>query len=161
MKENEIILELKKYLLFHSVIDGLETYIIKSEKLCYFKKDKQLLENLFHGYNINFTFIENINKNKDTQLFFAIIHNKKVKLAPWLPVLCLKKDKQYFHVNYKENWLCRECQFDVGRVLLSLSECDRCYYIGKDIPDIPNIFRNRRCPQCGHLLQGHLIMLDY
>lgn len=156
---NEISFSLKKYRLEFFKIDGTETHIINPNSMEALVNDHPLLAQMGIERKYLMPYIDVISSVREVNLFLGMMYNGKFKAHQWFPVLCLKWNNQYYHVHYRDSWMCRHCAHTIGRVLMPLSESDRIYYSEVETPPAAGIFQKIHCPKCGTPLQNHLILL--
>ncbi|MCM1186957.1 MAG: hypothetical protein NC251_07740 [Lachnoclostridium sp.] len=97
--------------------------------------------------------------HKNLYLAFAYNPNFAEKYR-WLSLLCYKHENTFYHVAYRNTWMCRECNHKYNApIIMPMVEADAVIYHGVEYPKIPDIFRKVNCPQCGKPLQNHLIIL--
>ncbi len=143
----------KKYVYKQRNIENIDTYLIYPE---YYKEVITLLN--LHTFNL--TSLDIIKKVNTVELYPALLYIPRfVERYRWQPILCYKNDKNIYHIQYHNNWICRECGTNNGSVIMPLSEADTTYYTFP-LPPIPEIFQKIPCKKCGKLLQNHLIMLN-
>lgn len=155
---------LKDYCLDVCVIDGLQTYIISPEKYSLLIKDNELLNNLKRKDKDILPYIKIAREIGIDKLYLAFVYfpafAKKFQL---LPILCYRNEHQFYHVNYRNTWMCRECKYIMNKpIIMPMVEADMTIYRCSEhkYPAIPSIFQKVKCPKCGKLLQNHLIILN-
>lgn len=152
---------LKKYHLERLLIDEIETYVIPRDIMELLEGSGEISEQFSISSDLfKRLFCDVVRMNQDIPLFAGLIHTTEMYRQLWFPILCLKTGRSFCHIHYHPTWICRDCGHCAGRVLMPLSESERIYYIGHPVPAAPEIFRKRRCTECGSVLQNHLIMLD-
>lgn len=158
---NEIGFLLKKYRLECLKIDGAETHIIDPNSMEALVNDRQLLAQMGIERKYLMPHIDVISSVREVELYLSIIHNEKFKVHPWFPVLCLRWNNRYHHVVYNDSWSCRYCGHKVERVLRHFSESGDGFvaYPVHALPPVPMMFQKINCPQCGELMQCHLMLL--
>lgn len=155
---------LKDYCLDIFVIDGLQTYVISPAKYSVLIKDNELLNYLKRTENDILPYIEVAREIGIDKLYFAFAYLPAiVKRFQLLPILCYKNGNQFYHVHYRNTWMCRECKYIMNKpIIMPMVEADITIYHCSEnkYPDIPSIFQKVKCPKCGKLLQNHLIILE-
>lgn len=145
--------ELKKYVYKQLNIWGMDTYLIYPE---HYKEVAELLN--LHGSSL--AFLDIVKRVKSVELYPAVVHIPKLaEQWQWMPMLCYKDGKQYYHVHYHSGWVCRECGADNGAAIMPMFESDTFYY-GFPLPPVPERFHKVNCKKCGKPLQNHLIMVE-
>ncbi len=98
-------------------------------------------------------------------LYLALGHHKdRAGLSlEWEPILCYKKEDTFFHIIYRDSWMCRDCGNVLhAPIIMPMCEGDPDFYYGTKnrFPDIPPFFQKIPCSKCNSLLQNHLIILE-
>lgn len=155
---------LKSYCADVCFIDGLETFIISPSKFDDILKDNELLKYLKKSNKDIVPFI-NISREVGTNKIYLAFVNlpAKVERFQWLPVHCYKNGNQFYHVDYRNTWMCRECKHIMNKpIVMPMVEVDSTIYnqCERKYPDIPLIFQKEKCPKCGMVLQNHLIIIE-
>ena len=107
----------------------------------------------------------NISRTVGTDKIYLAFINlpAKVERIQWLTAHCYKNGNQFYHVYYRNTWMCRECNQIINKsIVMPMVEADSTIYHQCDIkyPDIPLIFQKEKCPKCGMVLQNHLIIIE-
>jgi len=148
-----------KYAKVIARIDRLETYVISAE---YYSE----LPTIINATKQNPSFLKHLNycievatSVKNIELFVGIAYNPNISLENlrWRPVLCYQYNKNFYHVLYKENWVCMDCNYDKHTVIMQLVSGEPDTYYGTEKPEYSPIFQKIPCKNCGRLLQGYLI----
>ena len=139
-------------------VDGILTYLFHLEDLDELLKDSSKPEDFKNCLLWHKKHLSELTRTEGVKLYPAACHVEKINR--WMPVYCLELDDSYYHVRLNSWWRCRDCGEENGPVLLHQTEVYRDVYIGRELPQLPPIFKKMPCKKCGHLLQGHLIMLD-
>lgn len=149
--------EISKYFESTININGTETIIVK----------KGLEESFLKSETFGEYFSDNIIK---MLLYIPTVCNKynlrfgilrlKTNYKTWnIAVLCMLIDGEFHHVFYKENWLCRECRHDNGRVLMPFVENGDSVMLN-GYSEVPKVFTKKPCKNCGKILQNHIMFLE-
>lgn len=156
---------LKKYCLTVCCINGLDTYIISPVQYDNLISDEELLKK-FDFYRLDdyvINLIQIARKVDTDMLYLSFVQHKNFGTKyQWEPLLCYRHDNIFYHVAYRSSWMCRECKHILyAPVIMPKDEEDSAFYSGteKQFPDIPPLFQKVSCPECGRLLQNHLIIL--
>lgn len=156
--------QLIDYCLDVCVIDGLQTYVISPATHNVLVKDNKLLNYLKSTESDILPYIEAAREIGIDKLYLAFINFPAiVKKFQLLPILCYKNGNQFYHVHYRNTWMCRECKHIMNKpIIMPMVEADTTIYHFSEnkYPDIPSIFQKVKCPKCGKLLQNHLIILE-
>ena len=155
---------LKKYCEDVCFIDDLQTFIISPSKFDDIIKDNELLKYL-KKTDIDIVPFINIARVVGTDKIYLAFVNlpTKVKRFQWVPLHCYKNGNQFYHVNYRNTWMCRECKNIMNKsIVMPMVEADMIIYhwCENKYPDIPLIFQKVKCPKCGRPLQNHLIIME-
>lgn len=155
---------LKRYCSTVCCINGLDTYIISPIQYDCLITDKELLKklNIPQAGDLLLNFIQTARKINDDKLYFSFVHHKNRKKAEWEPLLCYKNEDTFYHVAYRDSWICRECGHTLyASILMPMSEADAVFKngTGNQYPDIPPFFQKIPCPKCRRPLQNHLFIL--
>lgn len=153
MEKNKVN-EFKNYIHKQLVIDSIDTFIILPQ---YYED----VQNILHlNLSIGKMVMRAVESTKNAELYPAVIYNTHFP-QPWFHMLCYKDDEAFYHVHYHSGWICRECQYDNGAVLMPMSEANSIYYAGSEnrYPPTPSIFKKIACDKCGKMLQNHLIRI--
>lgn len=155
---------LNDYCLDLCVIDGLLTYIISPAKYSILLKDNELLKDLERTDNDILPYIETAREIGIDKLYLAFVKVPfSAKKFQRLPMLCYQNGNQFYHVHYRNTWMCRECKYIMNKpIIMPMAEADTTIYhcSERKYPDIPSIFQKIKCPKCGKLLQNHWIILE-
>ncbi len=158
---------LTEYDLISCCINGLDTYIISPIQYEMFVKDETLLKklNLFCIKREIVDLIQITEKFCTNLLFFALVrHPNRIEKYKYEPVLCYKKKEGFYHIAYRDSWMCRECNNILyTSLIMPKSEEDPIFYCGTEsqYPNIPSFFQKLPCPKCGKLLQNHLMSIHH
>lgn len=155
---------LKKYCEDVYFIDGLQTFIISPSKFDDILKDNELLKYL-KKTDMNIARFINIARKVGTDKIYLAFVNlpTKVERFQWVPLHCYKNENQFYHVYYRDTWVCRECKNIMNKsIIMPMVEADMTIYhwCENKYPDIPLIFQKVKCPKCGRPLQNHLIIIE-
>lgn len=166
-KTEEIVNLLTKYCIKVCNINGLDTYIISPQYYADMLADIKLMDNLSVSIFVSVDAIKhfiNIVKIVDNQLFLAFVHHKNyIERFAWWIVNCYEHEKIFYHVHYRDSWLCRECGHSLyAHIIMPIDESDPTFYSETDnlYPEISSIFKKIPCPKCGKRLQNHLFILE-
>ena len=142
----------KEYIYKHQVIEDIDTYIILPEHY----GNVQKILNL--GQKVGEMILRTVKHVKKAELYPAIIYNPHFP-NPWFHMLCYRNGENFYHIHFHDGWMCRECGYNNGAVIMPMSESDAIYYAGteKHYPSAPPIFKKIPCKNCGKMLQNHLI----
>ena len=155
---------LKSYCTDVCFIDGLKTFIISPSKFDDILKDNELLKYLKKSDKDIVPFIKTSMAVGTSKMYLAFVNlPAKVERLQWLPVHCYKSGNQFYHVYYRNTWMCRECKHIMNQsIVMPMVEVDSTIYhqCENKYPDIPLIFQKEKCPKCGRILQNHLIIID-
>lgn len=145
--------ELQKYVYKQLNIWGVDTYLIYPE---YYKTVVDLLN--LHISSLEL--LDIVKRTKSIELYPAVVYiPRHAEKYRWMPLLCYKSGEEFYHIQYHDGWMCRNCWTNNGPVIMPMLEADTTYY--KDsFPPIPEIFHKKNCKKCGKTLQNHLIMVD-
>lgn len=146
-------------------IDDIETYIISSEHHASLIESQELLENLIPPWAMDWIirYIQVAKKFDALHLAFGHHKDRAGLGLEWEPVLCYKKENAFFHVGYRDSWMCIDCRHVLyAPIIMPMCEADPDFYCvtKKRFPDIPPFFQKIPCPKCSSLLQNHLIILE-
>ena len=152
---------LKSYCEEVCFIDNLQTFIISPSKFNDILKDNELLMYLKKSDIAPFI---NTSRAVGTNILYLAFVNlpAKVERLQWLPVHCYKNENKFYHVYYRNTWMCRECRHIMNKsIVMPMVEADSTIYhhCVNQYPDIPLIFQKVKCPKCGRVLQNHLIII--
>lgn len=158
---------LAKYCIKICNINGLDTYIISPQYYDDLLADVELLGKLAISIFASTDLIKNfisIAKKVDNQLLLAFVYYKNyIDKFAWVPLNCYENEKVFYHVHYRDSWLCRECGYLLrANMIMPIDESDPIFYSGtkNPYPPIPFIFKKIPCSKCGKLLQNHLLLLE-
>ncbi len=158
---------LKKYCLPMCDINGLDTYVISPAQQDSLLANQEFLNELNGSSPIIATillhFIQIAKNIGAGMLYPAFVHHKNRKRFAWEPVLCYENEGAFYHVFYRDSWMCRECGYKLfAPILMPSCEADSIFYSGTEnrFPATLPFFRKIPCPACGKLLQNHLLILD-
>lgn len=156
---------LKDYCSNVCMIDGLQTFIISPEKYDVFIKDSSLLNDLQITkalYKFTLCYAETAKEVSADKIYLAFVYLPFfAERFHWLPLYCYKNKNQFYHVNYRNTWMCRECGNIMNKsILIPMAEADATIYPRGKRPHISPIFQKIACPKCGKLLQNHLIIIE-
>ena len=150
--------EISKYFESTININGTETIIVKKGLEESFLKSETFSEYFSDNIINMLLYIPNVCDNYN--LRFGILR-LKTNYKMWnIAVLCMLIDGEFHQVFYKENWLCRECRHNNGRVLMPFFESDPIFINYIKSAKIPNSFNKMPCRNCGKFLQNHIILLE-
>lgn len=151
--------EISKYFEITINIDGTETIIVKKGLEESFLKSEIVGEYFSDNIIGNLLYIPTVCDKYN--LRFGILR-LKTNYKTWnIAVLCMLIDGEFHHVFYKENWLCRECRHNNGRVLMPFFESgDSVMLTYIDCWKMPKIFNKMPCKNCGKILQNHIMFLE-
>ncbi len=145
-------------------IDGLQTFIISPSKFDDLLKDNDLLKYMKKSYIDIVYFVNAANTVATNTIYLAFVKlPTKAESFQWIPLHCYKSENQFFHVHYRNTWMCRECKSIMNKpIIMPMVETDTAIYhwCENKYPDIPLIFQKVKCPKCGRLLQNHLIIIE-
>lgn len=136
--------EISKYFESTININGTETIIVKKGLEESFLKSETFSEYFSDNIINMLLYIPNVCDNYN--LRFGILR-LKTNYKMWnIAVLCMLIDGEFHHVFYKENWLCRECRHNNGRVLMPFFESgDSVMLPYIDCSKMPKIFNKMPC----------------
>lgn len=145
-------------------IDGLQTFIISPSKLDDILKDNKLLKFLKKS-DMDIVYFINVAKTVGTNtIYLAFVKlPAKAECFQWVPLHCYKSGNRFFHVHYRDTWMCRECKSIMNQsIIMPMVESDASIYhwCENKHPGIPLVFQKIKCPKCGRLLQNHLIIIE-
>lgn len=165
MKLTDRLKQIEKYSSAICCIDDIETYIISPEHYSFLIENQELLENLIPSWAMDWVirYVQVTKKFDALYLAFGHHKNRAVLSFEWEPVLCYEKENTFFHVRYRDSWMCRNCRYVLyAPIIIPLCEADPgFYYETKNrFPDTPPFFQKVPCPKCSSLLQNHLIILE-
>lgn len=156
---------LEQYCMGVCDIDGLQTFIISSSKYEELLKDSELLKHLKISEKLMTPFIRTIRELNTDKIYFTFVYLPTfIEKFQWMPVYCYKSGSQFYHVHYKDSWLCHECGNIMNQpVIMPLVEVDPGIYShsarGNRHPMIPPFSQKIKCPKCGKPLQNHLFLI--
>ena len=86
----------------------------------------------------------NISREVGTNKIYLAFVNlpAKVERFQWLPVHCYKNGNQFYHVYYRNTWMCRACKHIMNKpIVMPMVEVDSTIYnqCERKYPDIPSI----------------------
>lgn len=145
--------ELSKYFDCMININGTETLIVKKGFETDFIKSDLIHKYLTNGVIDMLSYYPILCDKYN--LYFGILCVKTDYKIWYTAVLCMYVDGEFHHVFYKDNWICRECRFDNGSVLMPYFESDGTVKSVK----IPYVFNRVPCKNCGKTLQNHIMFL--
>lgn len=158
---------LEKYCMKVCNINGFDTYIISPKYYADMLADTELLDKLSLSIFASIDSIKhfiNIAKEVDNQLLLAFVYYKNdIDKFAWVPLNCYENKMTFYHVHYRDSWLCRECSYSLhAHIIMPIDESDPIFYHGtkNQYPSIPSIFKKIPCPRCKKLLQNHLLILN-
>lgn len=155
---------LKKYCEAVSCIDGLQTFVISPSKLNDVLNDNEILVLLKKSYMDIAPFINTVRLVGTDKIYLAFVNLPvKEEGLQWLPLHCYKDGNQFYHVQCKDTWICRECRNIIKKsIIMPMVEADATifHWCVNKYPDIPLIFQKVKCPKCGRLLQNHLLIIE-
>lgn len=156
---------LKDYCFNVRMIDSLQTFIISPAKYDAFIKDSNLLNDLQitkARYEAVLSYAKIVGEVGTDKLYPAFVYLPFfAERFQWLPLYCYKNKNQFYHVNYRNTWMCRECGNVMNKsILMPMAEADATIYPRDKRPCIPPIFQKMPCPKCGKLLQNHLVIIE-
>lgn len=156
---------LKDYCFNVCMIDSLQTFIISPAKYDAFIKDSNLLNDLQitkARYEAVLSYAKIVGEVGTDKLYPAFVYLPFfAERFQWLPLYCYKNKNQFYHVNYRNTWMCRECGNVMNKsILMPMAEADATIYPRDKRPCIPPIFQKMPCPKCGKLLQNHLVIIE-
>lgn len=154
---------LKNYCTEICLIDGLQTFVISPSKYDDMIKDKELLNCIKRPEMDIVPFIKTAREAGTDKIYLAFV-NLPVKMErfQWIPIHCYKNGNQFYHVHYRNTWMCRECRNIMNQsMVMPMVEADSTIYhwCENNYPDIPLIFQKVKCPKCGKPLQNHLLVI--
>lgn len=156
---------LRQYCAEVCFIDKLQTFVISPAKYDEILKDSRLLKYLRKSEEEILPFIKTARKIGTDKIYLAFIYiPAKVEKIQWMPIHCYKNGNRFYHVHYRNSWMCRECgNIMKESVIMPMAEADPVIYhlAGNRNFDLPLIFQKIKCPQCGKPLQNHLIVIDF
>lgn len=156
--------QLKKYCADICLIDGLQTFIINPSNYDDVIKDNELLKYLNKSEKEIIPFIKTARKVGTDKIYLAFANLPSVvERFQWMPLYCYKNGNLFYHVHYRNTWICRECNNIMNKsIIMPMVEADAIIYnwCENKYPDIPLIFQKIKCPQCGKILQNHLIIIE-
>lgn len=156
---------LKQYCMGVCDIDGLQTFIIFASKYEELLRNSELLKDLKISERLMTPFIKTIRELNTDKIYFAFVYLPTfIEKFQWMPVYCYKNGSQFYHVHYRDSWMCRECGNIMNQsVIMPLVEAEPEIYFysacGNRHPSIPPFFQKIKCPICGKLLQNHLFLI--
>lgn len=156
---------LKQYCMGVCDIDGLQTFIISASKYEELLRNSELLKDLKISERLMTPFIKTIRELNTDKIYFAFVYLPTfIEKFQWMPVYCYKNGSQFYHVHYRDSWMCRECGNIMNQsVIMPLVEAEPEIYFysacGNRHPSIPPFFQKIKCPICGKLLQNHLFLI--
>lgn len=155
--------QLEQYCMDVCEIDGLQTFIISSSKYEELLKNSELLKHLKISERLMTPFIGTIRELNTDKIYFAFLYLPTfIEQFQWMPVYCYKSGSQFYHVHYRDSWVCRECGNIMNQsVIMPLVETDSGIYFAhrNRHPRIPPFFQKIKCPECGKPLQNHLFFI--
>ena len=150
---------LKQYCVNVSYIDSLQTFIISPSKYEDILKDDELLKCLKKSEKQIVPFIKIAREMNTDKIYLAFVCHPTLQ---WMSVYCYKSEKQFYHVHYRDSWMCRECGNIMNEpIIMPMVEVEPAIYCRSEnkYPNIPLIFQKIKCPQCGKPLQNQLIII--
>lgn len=156
---------LRQYCMDVCDIDNLQTFIISPSKYEDILKDDELLKLLKTSKKLTSSFIRTLKELDTDKIYFAFVSLPAfIEKFQWMPVYCYKNGKQFYHVHYRDSWICRECGNIMNEpIIIPLVETEPCIYSHSasrnKYPDIPSVFTKIKCPECGKPLQNHFIII--
>ncbi|MCM1327019.1 MAG: hypothetical protein NC094_09460 [Bacteroidales bacterium] len=153
--------QLQKYCLKECHINGISTYITSPKEYDNLLKDKNLLNDLHISKRHIETLFNELKEAHDINLYLAFVYNPNfAEKYRWFPLLCYKSENTFYHVTYRNTWMCRECNHKYNvPIVMPMVEADAIIYQGIEYPKIADVFKKVNCPNCGRPLQNHLIIL--
>lgn len=145
-------------------IDGLQTFIISPSKFDDIIKDDKLLKCMEKSDMDIVPFINTSRAVGTDKIYLAFVNlPAKVERIRWFPLHCYKNRNQFYHVHYRNTWMCTECKSIMTKsIVMPMVEADTTIYhwCENKYSDVPLIFQKVKCPKCGRLLQNHLIIIE-
>lgn len=148
-------------------IDGIKTCIVSQEYLDDVLADSEVLSSLWHAIPIEevkriMQYLVREAKSNPTRIFlaFAELSNTQRTLLWWVPINCYKDGDIYYHVNIRDDWMCRECRkVNYDKFIMPMTEHDAIFYTGtaNKYPPISLLFKKKKCIYCEKVLQNHFI----
>lgn len=166
LEQNVVIEELERYCLRICCIQGLDTYIISPQNYDALLADRKLLKQFYS------TWVEETLRNliqiaadvPDGRLYPAVVrHKNRWKKFEWEPVLCYQNRDVFYHVFYRNSWMCRECGHILHTsIIMPMAEADAVFYSGveRNHIEVAPFFQKIPCTKCGRPLQNHLFLLN-
>ena len=156
---------LKDYCLNVCMIDGLQTFIISPAKYDAFIKDSNLLNDLQitkARYEVVLSYAKIAKEVGADKLYLAFVYLPFfAERFQWLPLYCYKSQNQFYHVSYRNTWMCRECGNVMNKsIFMPMVEADATIYPRDKRAGVSPIFHKIPCPKCGKLLQNHLVIIE-
>lgn len=144
-------------------IDSLQTFIISPSKYEDMLKDDELLKCLKISEKHITSFIKTAREVGTEKIYLAFVYQPSwIEKFQWMPVHCYKNGNKFYHVHYRDSWICKECGNTIsGSFIMPMVETDPIIYHRSEnkYPNIPLIFQKVKCPKCGEPLQNHLIII--
>lgn len=154
---------LKPYCADVCFIDNLQTFIISPSKYDDILKDEELLKCLKKSEKEIVPFIKTAREVGIDKIYLAFVYiPAKVEKIQWMPIYCYKNGNKFYHVHYRNSWICRECGNTVSEsIVMPMVEAESVIYHWSENrhPNIPLFFQKVKCPKCGKPLQNHLIII--
>lgn len=158
---------LEKYSFAIICINGLNTFVISPMYYGSIIDDVEFLKslNMLWARDIIINMIQTISKVDVDKLCLAIVEHKgRIEKFKWEPVVCYKNKDAYYHVIYRNSWMCRGCNNVVhASMIMPISEGDCTFYSENSnnrYPNIEQLFQKIPCNKCGRLLQNHIFIMD-
>ena len=139
-------------------INGIETMLVKKGLEDNFLKSSEIRKYFTEDVITMLSYVPEVCDKYN--LYFGILCVQTSYKVWYTAVLCMIADSEFHHVFYKENWLCRECGCNNGRVLMPFFESDPIFINYIKSAKIPNSFNKMPCRNCGKFLQNHIILLE-
>lgn len=139
-------------------INGIETMLVKKELEDEFLKSSEICKYFTDDVITMLSYVPEVCGKYN--LYFGILCLQTNYKVWYIAVLCMPDNSEFHHVFYKENWLCRECGYDNGRVLMPYFESDPVIINYIETTEISKVFNKIPCKKCGKILQNHIMLLN-
>lgn len=144
-------------------INEIETYILAPEFHKAVIADLDLHRMISCSRKDIAYFINKVETAHLSELYFAFAyHSSWQKPFAYMPIFCYQWKHQFYHVQVRNSWLCRECNhIHYGTILMPIVEQEPIFYSNTKhpYPPIPPCFQKLPCEQCGKQLPNHLIWI--
>ena len=167
--------QLEPYCMEMRCINDLDTYIISPQyyekllsdtdlmKLLWWNKDQHGQHHLPPDWQEErIKSMMEVSRRVDSLYFAVVRHKGRPERFVWKSVHCYHQEDTFYHVMYRESWRCIDCGYWLeAPLIMPMVESDALFYCGTENrwPDTPPIFQKVQCPNCGMMLNNHLMLL--